>query len=207
MTDWYIQSQHPACRPSTDSKYSSNLARSRPPSGSPNSITCGLQVHLPTHSITASKCISKLSWLWPPSSHDHGLQVYTTKLTQLQPPSASPNSLDRGLKVCMIVTSKCISTLARSRWESASLSSPVRVLEVYLQIRSITGSQCLSKLARSRPRSVFLSWLDHHFQVHLALRSSTACSQSRYTMCRSVAIYIHRLEYKLNTWVLKILGR
>jgi len=33
---------------------------------------------------------------------------------------------------------------------------------------------------------------------------STACSQSSYTVCRWVAISIHRWEFKLNTWVLKI---
>jgi len=30
--------------------------------------------------------------------------------------------------------------------------------------------------------------LDHYFQAHLELLSSTVCSQSRYTMCRWVAI-------------------
>jgi len=38
-----------------------NLARSRPPSTSPNLLDHGLQVHLQTRSITASECISELT--------------------------------------------------------------------------------------------------------------------------------------------------
>jgi len=60
----------------TASKYSSNLARSRPPSASPNSLDDGLQ----SRSITASKCISKLARSQPPSvslnSHHYGLHVH-----------------------------------------------------------------------------------------------------------------------------------
>jgi len=52
-TKWWLESQHPACCPSSASKYSSNLARSRPP-----------------------KCISKLARSRPPSSHGHHLQVH-----------------------------------------------------------------------------------------------------------------------------------
>jgi len=39
----------------------SKPARSRPPIVSPNSLDCGLQVHLQTRSITASKCISEVT--------------------------------------------------------------------------------------------------------------------------------------------------
>jgi len=45
----------------TASKYSSNIARSWPPSASPNSLDHGLQVHLQTRSITASECISEFT--------------------------------------------------------------------------------------------------------------------------------------------------
>jgi len=99
ITNWWIQSQHPARRPSIASKYSSNLARSRPPSVSPISLLHGLQVYLETRSITASKCVS-------PNSLDHGLQVYlqtrlitACKFARAWPPSASPNSLDHDLGV------------------------------------------------------------------------------------------------------------
>jgi len=56
-TNWWIESQHPARRPSTTSKYLSNLARSQPP-----------------------KCISTLARLQPPTaspnSLDHDLGVH-----------------------------------------------------------------------------------------------------------------------------------
>jgi len=77
----WIESQLQARRPSTAPKSSSTLAQSRPPSASPNtqnygfqvlkitdsmcisphSLDCGLILHLHTHSITASKCISEFS--------------------------------------------------------------------------------------------------------------------------------------------------
>ena len=204
LTNWWIQSQHPVHRPSTSSKYScrlawlwppssldhclqayfqtrsilaSTLARSRPLRVSPNSVDYSLQ----SHSITASKCIAKLAGLWPASLHDHGHQLHIAKLDWSRPPSVSPNSLDYSLH-------KCISKLPRSRSRSASLSSVDHCLQEYLQICSITASMCISNVARSQPRSVSLSSLDHHCQAQLELLSSAACSQSSYTMCRSVAI-------------------
>jgi len=142
-TNWWIQSQHPARCPSTASKYSSNLARSRPPSVSLKSLDHGLQVYLQTGSITACK------------------------FGRSRPPSASPNSLDHGLQVYLqtrsMIASKCISKFDRLRPRS-SLDPG---LQVDLQILSITASKCISKLARSRPRSVSLSSVDRHFQAHL----------------------------------------
>jgi len=111
--------------PSTASKYLSNLARSWPPSVSPNSLDHGLQVYLQTRSITASKCISKLA--------------------RSRPPSVSPDSLDYGLQVRTIMASMCISKLARSQPPSASLSSLDLSLKVHLQTRSITASKCISE--------------------------------------------------------------
>jgi len=98
----------------------SKLARSRPPSASPNSLDHGLQVQLSVHSITASKCISKLARSRHPSaalsSLDLGLQVHlqtpwimaskcSSQFTRSWPPSASPNSLDHGLQVQLSVHS------------------------------------------------------------------------------------------------------
>jgi len=86
-------SQTTACR-LTASKYSSNLARSWPPSASPNSLNYGLQVHLWVHSISVSKCVSTFA--------------------RSRRPSASLSSLDRSLQVhlqrCSITASKYIST-------------------------------------------------------------------------------------------------
>ena len=77
----------------------SKFARSWPPQGiSPNSLDHGLQVHLQTHSITASQCISKLS--------------------RSRPPTIFPNTLDCGLPVhlqaCSIIASECVSQFTRS---------------------------------------------------------------------------------------------
>jgi len=167
----------PARLPSTASKYSSNLAQSRPPSESPNSLNHSLQVYLQTcsivackfaqswpasayiqtRSITASKSISRLAWAWPSSVHYHAFQVHITKPARSRLPSASPNIA-------------------------------VHRLQVHLQIWLITASKCFSKVTRSRPGSIYLSSLDFHFQAHLELLSSTACSQSRYSVYRWVAI-------------------
>jgi len=163
------------------SKWISKLARSLPPSVFPNSVDLSLQVHLKTALI--SECISKFTWSRPPSasldSLDHILQVY------VQTPS--------------IPVSKCIYKLPRS-W-SASLSSPHHGLQVYLQICPITTSKCISKLPWLRPRSVSLNLLDHDFQGHLALPSCTACSDSRYVVCRWVAIWIHRYIDENTNWI------
>ena len=44
------------------------FATSWPPCASPNSLHPGLQVHLWVHSISVSRCISKLAQSWPPSA-------------------------------------------------------------------------------------------------------------------------------------------
>jgi len=134
------------------------------PSVSPKSHVYVLQVWM----IIASKWISKLTRLWPTSSHAHGLQVY--------------------LHTRSITPSKGISKRARSKSRIASPSSLDHNLQVYLLICSITASKCISKFARSCVGSVSLSSHDCHFQVHLELLSHTACSQSRYIVCRWVAV-------------------
>jgi len=142
-----------------------------------------LQVLVQSRSITASKCISNLTWSWPPSSHNHGLQVHISKLAQsqppvhlqarsctvsncisklawLRPPSASPNSLDQGVQVhlqtCSITSCTCISKLTQLRPPSA-----------YLQTRSVTPSNCISKYARLLPPSASSNLLDHGLGVYL----------------------------------------
>ena len=92
------------------------LARSRPPSAFSNSHDHGLQVHLQTRSIIASKCISKLAWLWRPNSLNHDLQVRIIK------------------------ASKCISKFAQSPSRGASVSWHIHGLQVSFQIHSITAS-------------------------------------------------------------------
>jgi len=76
-------------------------------------------------SISASKCISKLTWSQPRSVsltlHDYVLQACTitaskciANLARPQPPSVSPNSLNYGLPTCSITASECISKFNRS---------------------------------------------------------------------------------------------
>jgi len=138
-------SRYTTCRSttsiSTTSKNSSNLDRSWLPSISPNMLNCslqssalssldlGVQVHLQTCSITASKCISEF--------------------TRSRPPSASPNSLDHGLQMQLwfnsISASKCTSTLPRTRPPSAYLSSLNLGLQVHLQMYSDTVFKYIMK--------------------------------------------------------------
>jgi len=99
---------------STASKYSSNLVRS----WSPNMRNYSFKVHLWVHSISASKCISQLA--------------------QLQPPSVS-------LSWPVLSAFKGISKLARSRTPSASLSSLHLSLQVHLQTHSNTASKYIFK--------------------------------------------------------------
>ena len=108
-----------------------NLARSQPPSASPNSLDYCLQVrmimastsaYLQTHTITASKCISKLARLQPPEVH-------------LQTPSIS--------------ISECISKFTLSRPLSVSPNTLDYRLQVHLQSRSITALECISEFTRS----------------------------------------------------------
>jgi len=137
VTQW-IESELPSCLPA-------ELAHPDwpPPGTPPFSLDRGLHVHLQTRFITASKCISELSRLRPPSSHYHGLQVCTitasnctSKLAWWRPPSASPIPLDYGLQVhlqtCSITAFKGIANLARSGPPSASPISLDYSLQVNL---------------------------------------------------------------------------
>jgi len=150
----------------TASKYSSNLARSQPPS----SHSHGLQVH-----------ISKLAWSWPPSaspnSLDYGLWGYpksrlitASKFAWSQPPS--------GLQTRSITASNCIYTLARLR----PPSSHDHGLQVHLQTRSNTAYKCISKLARSQPPSVSPNLHDYGLQVR-TIKASECISKFTRTRC------------------------
>jgi len=120
-----------------------------PPSTRPNSLNYGLQVHLQSHSNTASKCISKLARLHLPTSHHRGLEVHISKLAELWPPCVGPNSLDYGLEVRMIKASTCIYTLPWFLPPSASPNSLDHGHLVSLQPRSVTGSECIAEFTRS----------------------------------------------------------
>jgi len=63
----------------TRSIKASYIAQSQPQSASPNLLDYGLRVHLCVQTIWASRCISILTWSWPPtaclSSHNRRRQV------------------------------------------------------------------------------------------------------------------------------------
>jgi len=163
--------------------YISKLARSQPPSPSPDLPDQGLQ----TCSITASRCVS-------PNSLDHGLQVQlstdlitASKLTQLQHPSAYRQTRS-------ITITECISKFTRSRHPGESPISLDYCCQVHVHSCLITASESISAFTWSSLSGASRIALKHRLQP-----------QSRYTMCRWVAILIHSWEYKLNTWVPKII--
>jgi len=126
----------------TTSKHSSNLDRPWTLSASlssldfgfsesPHTLDHGLPVNLWVHSISASKCISKLA--------------------RFRPASESLNLVDLGLQVHLqprsIPDSKCISEFTWSRSSSASPESLHRRLEIHLQgasagVRWYRGNRC-----------------------------------------------------------------
>ena len=87
-------------------------------------------------------------------------------------------SINHGLQVRLqtrsILASKCISNVAQSRPQSASLSSLNHGLHVYIQTSSIMAFKCISKLARSWSWSASVTWLDHGLPVYIQTRSITA---------------------------------
>jgi len=137
LTNWWIESQDPARRPLTTSKYSPKLAQSRPP----NLLDRGLQVH-----------ISKLAWSRPtsvsPKWLDNGLQTRSIAASKC----ISPNSLDHGLEVHLQPRTITASELTQSRPPSA-----------YLQTCSITAS----KFIRLWPPGGSSNSLNHDLGVHL----------------------------------------
>jgi len=109
-------------------------------------------VYPPTRSITASKCISEF--------------------TLSRPPSASPNSLNHGFQVHLLVhlilASKCINQ-THSITASKCISEFTRSLglQVHLQTRSSLASKCISEFTRSQSPSASPNTLDRGFQVDL----------------------------------------
>ena len=105
----------------------------------------GLQVYLPTRSITAAKCISEFTRSWPPS--------------------ASPNSINHSLLVHLwvhsISVSKCITNHARSRPPSTSSGIDGKCLEIQqwrrrTQWRGVYVWQTAEYIQ-------IVSFLSHHF--------------------------------------------
>jgi len=173
------------------SKCICTLARSRPPSVSPDSLDYGL--HVPT--IMASKCISKLARSRPPTASlsplDLSLQVH------LQTRSITASKC---ISEFMIMASKCIFKLARLR----PPSSHDHGLQLHLQTGSITASKCISEFTQSlSPSASQTRSITYIFKERRQLYGDTGVteldrvtgskysadrSQSRYSVGRWVAI-------------------
>jgi len=161
LTNWWVESQHPARHPSTASKYLCKLAQLLPP----RSHDCGLQIR----SIMASMFARS----WPPSPYLQSRSITAFMFARSWPPCAY-------LHTRLITASKCISKLAR-------LPPPCshnHGLQVHLQTRSITISECISKFTRSLAPSVSPKTLDHGLGVYLwghsivIIRRTLNCSQA-----------------------------
>ena len=169
LADGWIDFQHPVRHLSTARMYFLNLPQWWPPSGSPNSLDHGLQMHLvvtPSRPPNASPISLNYNLqVHHRVQHVLGLQVHLW-VTWSRPPNASRNSLKHSLQVHLqtrsITASKCI-------FELLDVG-----LQVHHQTCSITASKCIFKLARLRPPSVSLSSLDHSLPVLLHICSITA---------------------------------
>ena len=154
---------------STTSKYSCNLDWSWPPSVSPTSLNHGLQVHLETRSIMASKCILDL--------HDLGLQVQL-RTRSITASKCISELLKYGLQMHLqsrsITPSMCIYKLARSRPRTAALSysiSACKCISTPTWSRPPSPSPCST---RSRPPSASPNSLDRGLQEHLPVHTIIA---------------------------------
>jgi len=152
----------------------------------------------------ASKCIPKVARSRPCSVSLRSLTLSLHLHLQTRSIIASKCNL----WVHWISVSNCISKLTQLRPQSASLSSLNLGLQLHPQSRSITASQCISVFTQSRSSIASPNLLDHglssldlHFQTHLKMLSSTACSQSRYTVYRWLAIKIHRYIHENTNWM------
>jgi len=140
---------------------SNQLTLDRPPSSTPpTSGDHGLQVHLQTHPITASKSISKS--------------------IQSQCWSSSPSPLDLSLQIQhqirIIKALKCLSTLSPSIPQSVSLNSASLRLMVYVQTSFNYG--------------LLMHLSVHFVTIICCTSncSITTCCLSRYTVCRWMAV-------------------
>jgi len=112
-----------------------------PPSTPPIPFDHGLQKHLQTPSIPASKCISEL--------HDLGLPVY------LQTWWITASKCIREFN--LILASKCISELLNLGLQMPHQTPLITASTCISKFNLISPSECIAKLAQSRPPSASLS--------------------------------------------------
>jgi len=216
LTNWWIESQQLERHPSPGTKHWSIFPRSCRRSVSLNLINLGLQVCLQTRSIRECKLARSWPPSVFPNSLNYSLHVHISQWAWLQFPSVFTISPNCGLPVHTIIISKCRCpklldhglqvylqphtiigfTVAQSWLPSANHHTPLIAASMCiselpwsgLQVCTIMASKCISELAWSWPQSISLSSLDHHFEVYFEFLSSTTCSQSRYSVCRWVAV-------------------
>jgi len=135
------------------SKCNSKVNRSRPPSLSSNSLDYSLE----TRSITASKCISKLAQLWPPSAYLHTRLITAST-------SASLISLVYVLQVSTIMPSKCIYRLALPRSRIVCPNTLAYHLQLHLDTYSITPWEWVSGFTCSSVSGTAWIALEHRLQ-------------------------------------------
>ena len=122
-----------------------------------------LQVQVQTHAITASKCISNVA--------------------RSQRPTMYPASLGFSLKVCMIMTAKCISKhllnyrvlvhISQLDASSSPIESP-HSLYYRHHVCVIMAVKCISQLAPSQSSGASLCQLNHSLEVYLHAHFITA---------------------------------
>jgi hypothetical protein len=112
------------------------LARLRSQSASLSSPDHSLPVYLHPRSIMVSMCITKLACLRSPNSLDYGPQVHMIMASKC-------------ISTCLITISVCISKFTRSRPLRVSPNTLDYSLQVHLQSCSITSSESISEFTRS----------------------------------------------------------
>jgi len=149
-----------------------------------------------------------------PARHPSTATKYCSNLALPCPPSASPNSLDHGLPVCLQSTSNFASMFTWSWPPRASLNSVDYVRQVntimasksispnslyhgiqeHLKIQLITASQCISNLARLLPPG----WFVYGHPAHLHTRFMTILKRiSAFTPSRPPSISPIPFNYHL----------
>jgi hypothetical protein len=117
-----------------------------------------------------SACVPLPSWT---STSRLTAFLYSSSLTQSQPPSASTSLLNHSLQVhlqtCSLMAYKCISKLTRLQPTSIVLNSH----NYSLQVRMIMAFNCIPEQARLQPLSASLNLLDYGFGGQLSAHSIT----------------------------------
>lgn len=130
---------------------------------------------------TSSKCIYKLAWLLPPSSHYHSMQVYlhsgpimAFKFQGSWAPRAAPLLENHCHQAYVSTHYLTVLKIEQPRPISSFLNSLNYSLVLSYHTMLITPSMYFSELTQSQSRSASLNSLHHNFQMHLYMRTITS---------------------------------